>query len=113
MGGLVSVGRVLAGQAGASYTERFLSSLMGLISIFLRPILTVARGRDAGRYRDYGWIRLGVVVMWARDGKGAEGEATQHQHWTEWSLGGGGDDDGEGVEVDEEWDGARCGGSAR
>lgn len=67
-GGLASVGRALAGRRGASYTERFLSSLMGLISIFLRPILTVARGRDAGRYRDYGWIRLGVVVMWARDG---------------------------------------------
>lgn len=26
---------------GTSYTERFLSSLMGLISIFLRPIVTV------------------------------------------------------------------------
>jgi hypothetical protein len=30
-------------RVASPYTERFLSSLMGLISIFLRPIATVAR----------------------------------------------------------------------
>jgi len=39
------------------------------------------------------------------------GEAAKHQDWTKWGLECG--DDGEGVEVEEERDGARRGGSAR
>ena len=41
---------------GRPYTERFLSSLMGLISIFLRPIVKVAAELRRRRCQGYTWV---------------------------------------------------------